>query len=552
MRLSVRVFVFTFLVVSISCGHYSCTSQREKPYDVDMTEANFWNYLEKGDEFYAKKSSLRTFLNSRNYYDTAAMIAHYLQDTVLIAESTFAIGRVYDAWSNEPDMTVRYYKKAAELYGGIDSLHNIYLYLKFHVAHAYAKANDTVACIQEINEFCGILDTMESGRRQRIRYLPELAMTCTDVGAYPLAIRILNDYTIPSQVKNDSLTLNHRDHYIMTRAKIEVLYQKRPPYHYLDTLEMIYNGCRTPADSMFYSDMLEEYFALTGDYKKAYEYQHRYTDITFKVLDKKDYEKMGLRLAELEMDAIKQQNRLDRKSNIIYLISFSGLGLLAAGSLYSNILIRRSRDKYFKTTKKLEKSNQKTSLLYKELHHRIKNNLHMIFSLLQMQERRSDNPVTIDNLKSARLRIESIAVMHEEMMQQEYKVDFKNFLHRMIAAVTECFSYDREIVTHLNINDAHVPQKQSFPLALIINEWISNSIKHARIAGKKLEIWVDIIEENNKIRIEYKDNGDHTNMEKPQNGLGTQIIQLLSKQLNTSVLLDSDNPFHYTILMDKG
>lgn len=71
----------------------------------------------------------------------------------------------------------------------------------------------------------------------------------------------------------------------------------------------------------------------------------------------------------------------------------------------------------------------------------------MIFSLLQMQERKSDNPTTIENLKAARLRIESIAVMHEEMMLQEDFVDFKGF----------CTDLYRPLQNVFHLKDASLP-----------------------------------------------------------------------------------------------
>jgi len=216
-----------------------------------------------------------------------------------------------------------------------------------------------------------------------------------------------------------------------------------------------------------------------------------------------------------------------------------------------SIVFRRSSNKYFRIWKELEISNQKTTLLYKELHHRIKNNLHMIFSLLQMQERKSDDPTTIENLKAARLRIESIAVMHEEMMLQEDFVDFKRFLHRLVSSITECFSFERRIITHLNIDNTQVPQKQSFSLALIINEWISNSIKHAETNNLTLELFIDIIDKNDHILIKYSDNGFVDSKAQRIYGLGSQIIQLLSKQLNASIENNPNQPYHYTIKINK-
>ena len=545
------LFKYLIFLIAIPFLFFSCSKKKDSYVTVEDTKENFWKYLKKGNEFYAKKNGIASVSESQAYFDTAAHIASRLKDSFLIAESVFAEGRVYDAWNKEPSKTIEYYQRAADLYGTIDSLYDKHLYLVYHVAHAYAKNIDTINCIREIRGLCKIFEKMAPEKLHSLRFISEVGMLCTEVGHYSLGKEILDKYTDPDIINNDPETLNYKDHYILAQTRIEIFNNKLPPYKYLDSLEMVFNNSKTIFDSMYYSDVLKDYYYKVGDYKKAYLYQEKYTDVTLRVMNKQDFEKLSNRLALMEAESLEQRNKLDRKSGMIWFISFSGLCLLAAGSLYSNIVFRKSSNKYYNISKQLEVSNRKTTLLYKELHHRIKNNLHMIFSLLQMQERRSDDPHTIENLKAARLRIESIAVMHEEMMQQEYKVDFKNFLHRMISAVTECFSFDRHIITHLNINDTQIPQKQSFSLALIINEWISNSIKHATTEGHNLEIFVNIIDEGHQVWIQYYDNGSIDPDQIRKEGLGSQIIQLLSKQLNASVSNDILHPYHYSLRISK-
>lgn len=545
---SVKYFFSICIIIIL----YSSCSKPDNSYkSIANTKENFWIYLKKGNEFYAKKAGITTLLESQNYFDTASHIAASLKDSFLIAESVFAEGRVYDAWNKDPIKTIQYYQRAADLYSRLDSMADKHLYLVYHVAHAHAKNLDTTNSVKVMMDLCNTFNSMNIEKVYNLRFISEMAMLSTEIGDYNLAKFILDKYTDPSKIVNDKETLNYKDHYILAQTRIQINYLKIPPYNYLDSLELVFKNSTSLSDSMFYTDVLKGFYFKVGEFEKAYNYLDLYTGLTLRVLNKEDFHELSNRLADMEAETQKQQFQLQRKSGILWFISFSCLGLLAIGSLYTNIRFRKSRDKYYNISKQLETSNRKTTLLYKELHHRIKNNLHMIFSLLQMQERRSEDEDTIDNLKAARLRIESIAVMHEEMMQQEYRVDFKNFLHRMISAVTECFSFDRHIITHLNINDAQIPQKQSFSLALIINEWLSNSIKHAETGGHNLELFVNIIDEGNFVLIEYHDNGILDPDKSKVDGLGTQIIQLLSKQLNASVNNDILRPYHYSVRVNK-
>ena len=547
-----KVYWLYLLFILALCILLNACNQRFSYKDLDInTREHFDHYIEKGNDAYAKKSGLSSIVESQLYFDTAAHIAYALNDSVLIAKSIFAKGRIYDAWNKEPQKTIFYFTQAAEMYRNIDSLYDTHLYIKQLVAHAYDKINDSTNCVKVLNELFSTISKLPVVKREKLNFIPEMALISTEVRNYKLAEEILNNLTNVRAIKNDPETYNYRDHYYLTMARIQVFDHKKAPYNYMDSLVNVYNNSKTTYDSLYYSDQLHFLYHKLGIIEKAYYYLEENIKVSARVNNKADFDTLSHRLAHMEAESERQQFSLNRKSNQLWMIIIGCLALFGLGSVYTNYIFRRSSNKYFKISKELEVAHRKSSLLYKELHHRIKNNLHMIFSLLQMQERKSEDESTIENLKSARLRIESIAVMHEEMMQEEFKVDFKNFLFRMIHAVTECFTFNRQIVTHLNIKETEIPQKQSFSLALIINEWVSNSIKHARTNGNNLELFVNIIDEGEYVLIQYYDNGVIDPDEERRSGLGSQIITLLTKQLNAHMINDVLKPYHYSIKLIK-
>lgn len=544
--------LYYFILLSALSILASCRRKDPLPHDRHRDRAGFEYYIRKGNEAYAVKSGPESITTSQAYFDSARQIAYQLNDSILIAKTIYAQGRIYDAWNKDPEKTIAYFREAAHLYKGIDSLHDEYLFIRHLVAHAYEKNHDSVHAAREIQALYNETVRLDAKKKAELKFLPELALISTEVGNYTLARKILDSLIVPQSIRNDPYTYDYRDHYLLTKARIQVFDERKPPYNYLDSLVRVFDRSRNSSDSIYYSGQLSHLFDATGNIGQAYKFLLINTGIYSRINTKAEFDTLSKRLAYVEAQSETQKDTLNRKSNQLWIIIISCLFLFIIGSMYTNLIFRRSSNKYYKMSKELESAIDTTNLLYKELHHRIKNNLHMIFSLLQMQERRSDNPVTIDNLRSARLRIESIAVMHEEMMRPEIRMDFRNFLYRMIQSITECFTFNRQIVTQIRINDVEIPQNHSFAVALIVNEWISNSIKHAITSEKSLEIFIDIFSEGNKIVIDYYDNGETTQKIRNRDGLGSQIIQLLAKQLKAEFIQSITNPYHYTIKLAKS
>ncbi len=122
-----------------------------------------------------------------------------------------------------------------------------------------------------------------------------------------------------------------------------------------------------------------------------------------------------------------------------------------------------------------DKQVAQVELLNKEIQHRVKNNLHILFSLLRMQERRTDHPEVLAQLRAARLRVESIAALHQLLLRQPGALPLGEFLHTLVNTAVVCLTTDRPVITHLHTEAVGLPPEGYFPLSLILNEWITNS-----------------------------------------------------------------------------
>ena len=99
-----------------------------------------------------------------------------------------------------------------------------------------------------------------------------------------------------------------------------------------------------------------------------------------------------------------------------------------------------------------------------------------------------------------------------------------------------------------------VSQKISFPLGLIINEWITNSVKYAQPVTTPLTLFIEIFNGNDEIKVHYKDNGKPQATKTNKKSMGLSIINLLLAQLNTTIKTDAENIFNYhvTIPLTSG
>jgi two-component sensor histidine kinase len=200
------------------------------------------------------------------------------------------------------------------------------------------------------------------------------------------------------------------------------------------------------------------------------------------------------------------------------------------------------------TNQELLQKNLQNELLNKELHHRVKNNLQMILSLVYMQEKKTKADETRENMQDIRLRIENIAAMHQQLLEHNSNVvDLRKYVMKLVNSVASLVGNGYQVVTHLDIDEIKIAAKQSFPLGLLLNELVTNSIKYATPVDNMLAIYVTIKQVNNMASMEYRDSGQPVQQAQIKAGLGMNIIHLLVAQLNGDLWRDENNYFAYAL-----
>ncbi len=199
-----------------------------------------------------------------------------------------------------------------------------------------------------------------------------------------------------------------------------------------------------------------------------------------------------------------------------------------------------------KTLKIINENSIEKDVLLKEVHHRVKNNLQMIYSLFNMQSKEVKNEYAQEVLFKGKARIKTISLVHQLLYQSDNfsKINIYDYFDTLKKNVlTICNDDKKQILIELNVQNVQLKIEQAIPLGLILNELLTNSFKHAFTDKDAGVILITLQEKNNGFYFEYKDNGvgmQNTNFSDHKT-LGMRLISRLTNQLNSEPILKNEN-----------
>lgn len=193
-------------------------------------------------------------------------------------------------------------------------------------------------------------------------------------------------------------------------------------------------------------------------------------------------------------------------------------------------------------------------ILVSEIHHRVKNNLQVVSSLLDLQSARVSDPIAAETLKDSQRRIRSMAAIHQVLYQSHdaRQVDFQAFLDDLVPSLVASYLADPErIAIAIGPIDTALPINAAIPCGLILNELISNALKHAFPDGRDGRIAISFIpKDEDRILLTFADDGigipDNLDIEQSET-LGLQLITLLTDQLGGNLSINRANPTSFSV-----
>lgn len=192
--------------------------------------------------------------------------------------------------------------------------------------------------------------------------------------------------------------------------------------------------------------------------------------------------------------------------------------------------------------------NNENILLVKEVHHRVKNNLQIITSLLRLQKNTLNSDVA-QKFDEAINRIMTMALIHSKLYQSDdlSKVNIESYINDLINEILSSLSSNENIATNIYSNYNSIGLKTIVPLGLLINELLSNSFKHAFENNEKGEITIEISTKNEiDFTFKYRDSGTWKENQSSKFNFGMELIETLTSQMDGS-FIRKDSSYEFNL-----
>ncbi|WP_241265209.1 tetratricopeptide repeat-containing sensor histidine kinase [Algoriphagus aestuariicola] len=283
--------------------------------------------------------------------------------------------------------------------------------------------------------------------------------------------------------------------------------------------------------------------ALEGSkqFAKALDATRTYDQLRQLVFSHNANEQISFLQTQMELNqkesTIKLQEAKLAKNQVIqaFILTLSGILVIFLFVLY-RIFLRKK-----KYSRLLEKKNLEKEFLLKEIHHRVKNNLETISSLLSLQTAQIESREFQTIMEETQNRVHSMGMIHKRLYQGENikSIEMRDFFESLGNYTIDTFDASERIRFLSDMKPLELDVDLAIPIGLIVNELISNSLKYAFPNNCCGEIEVKLLEKDDHLHLIVSDNGIGIS-ENPQvlgSGFGSQLIQLLTRQLDGKMTL---------------
>jgi two-component sensor histidine kinase len=291
-----------------------------------------------------------------------------------------------------------------------------------------------------------------------------------------------------------------------------------------------------------YGSLYACYQAL-GDDKQALAYFSRSQRIRDSLQVEKNVRQIGQLHIQYETGRKDQQieslaalNREKTKNNLYMSVGLLLLLVFLVFLLFQYRGIRHRNRLLVARNRTIQAQSRQLKLLMKELHHRVKNNLQIVSSLLSLQSSHLTDQEAREAVLTGQQRIEAMSLIHQSLYRGDRPgtINMPEYVGSLIGNILQSFGVAAsQCDLQLDVEVGELDIDTALPLGLIINEWVTNAFKHAYpdVARPRLALWLS---GNNPIRLEISDNGPGMPPElwkHPDTSFGIRLVQVLARQL---------------------
>jgi two-component sensor histidine kinase len=247
-------------------------------------------------------------------------------------------------------------------------------------------------------------------------------------------------------------------------------------------------------------------------------------------------------------NALSEAEVLHRRTERNYFIIASGLFLLLAVFAYAAFTLNKKKKEQITAQKQaIEKSLQEKEVLLREIHHRVKNNLQVVSSLLSLQSNYITDELALQAVKESRNRVQSMSLIHQNLYQENdlTGIEMQDYISKLCDNLFHSYNIQyNKIKLIKELQPLNLDVDIVVPLGLILNELITNSLKYAFADGREGAIKIILKEENSLLRLGVYDNGVGTQLKdglKKEYAFGYKMINAFLQKLKGEMKIFSED-----------
>ena len=318
-------------------------------------------------------------------------------------------------------------------------------------------------------------------------------------------------------------------------------------------------------------ETLSEVYEQEGNYAQALTYHQQYATLQDSILNEAttrqttqiqtlyETQQKEQAIETLQQEQVLQQAEMDKERNLRYGILAAAallLGLLAV--LYNRYRLKQralrtisaQKDRIEQQNVVITDKNRENEVLLREIHHRVKNNLQLILSLLNIQSRQFDDEAVLNFVRDGQNRVRSMALIHQDLYQAQRldHIRFDHYLKQLTDHLKVVYQAERRsIFVHVQADSVPLDVNTAVPLGLIVNELISNALQHTfPDASGRVDVCLKV-DAAYHYQLTVTDNGTGFSEAEQGETMGFKLVQGLVQQLRGTLKTDTDTGSSFVI-----
>jgi two-component sensor histidine kinase/AmiR/NasT family two-component response regulator len=258
---------------------------------------------------------------------------------------------------------------------------------------------------------------------------------------------------------------------------------------------------------------------------------------------------------DLKKGSASRKEFMDAKNNKWNYMITTPVNLTEGKKYFQNLVIDITERK--RNEESLFYMLQEKEIMLREIHHRVKNNLQLMLSLIRLQETNSSETAVKTNLSTIQNRLNSMALVHEDLYASSDlgRIPIRSYAEKLLLNLMRVYDTEsNKIKIKSDIEELFFPVDIAIPLGIIVNELVTNSIKHAFPKGRNGKIDIKFKKCDKNYVLEVIDDGsgfEYNGNLKVNNGLGLQISNILCRQLGCKIDYYNESGSHYKLTLNS-